>query len=133
MVLSRATDRLDSRGTIPSRDRMGRRVGIMMIGGGAVVGLWRCVWLVWHAVVVWMLVCCSERWVDAKRWILGSGIEGKGNTGRGVLDMNTMGMGVLTMVHSHLGKQHTVYIRHGVLVDWRAGWTCHFGSMMDVL
>jgi hypothetical protein len=51
------SSRVMGRGII-SRRRMDQ--DIMMIGGVGVLDLWRRVWRVWPAVVVWMLVCYSS-------------------------------------------------------------------------
>jgi hypothetical protein len=52
----------DSRGIILSRDRMDNKEAIMIIDGAEAVVSWRRCWLVWRAVVVWMLVCFFKGW-----------------------------------------------------------------------
>lgn len=51
----------DNQVIILNRDHMDLRVVIMMIDEEGVVS-WRRCWLVWLAVVVWMLACCFKSW-----------------------------------------------------------------------
>lgn len=61
----------DNQVIIPNRDHMDLRVVIMMIDEEGVVS-WRRCWLVWLAVVVWMLVCCFKSWENYD-----NGLEGQ--------------------------------------------------------